>query len=103
MEETRDNSNPDGGAGRSRWALYAALLVLYLLHNDLWLWNEARLILGLPVGLLYHVGFCIVTSVVLAMLVKWAWPALDTNAEEDLAPSREDGGEWSPKHQDSGR
>ena len=54
--------------------LYAALVVLYLLHNDLWLWNDARLVLGLPAGLAYHVGFCIVTSVVLTLLVVHAWP-----------------------------
>ena len=54
--------------------LYAALVVLYLLHNDLWLWNDARLILGLPAGLAYHVGFAIATSAVLAMLVIHAWP-----------------------------
>ncbi len=70
MEETRSS------AGR-RWAIYAALLILYLLHNDLWLWNDARLILGLPVGLLYHVIFCLVTSAVLAIAVKWAWPTFE--------------------------
>ena len=54
--------------------LYAALVVLYLLHNDLWLWNDSRLVFGLPTGLAYHVGFCIATSVVLALLVIHAWP-----------------------------
>ena len=54
--------------------LYLALVALYLLHNDLWLWNDARLVLGLPAGLAYHVGFCIAASVVLTFLVKYAWP-----------------------------
>jgi hypothetical protein len=54
--------------------LYAALVVLYLLHNDLWLWNDASLILGLPAGLAYHIGFSIATSAVLALLVIYAWP-----------------------------
>ena len=54
--------------------LYAALVVLYVLHNDLWLWNDSRLVLGLPAGLAYHVGFCIATSVVLTLLVVHAWP-----------------------------
>jgi hypothetical protein len=54
--------------------LYAALIVLYLLHNDLWLWNDASLIFGLPAGLAYHIGFAIATSVVLALLVTYAWP-----------------------------
>lgn len=54
--------------------LYAALVVLYLLHNDLWLWNDASLVLGLPAGLAYHIGFSIVTSIVLTLLVIQAWP-----------------------------
>jgi uncharacterized oligopeptide transporter (OPT) family protein len=58
------------------WALllYAALATLYLLHNDLWLWNDPSLVLGLPVGLVYHVVFCLATSAVLALLVTYAWP-----------------------------
>jgi hypothetical protein len=57
-----------------RWPLYAALLVLYLLHNDLWLWNDAALVLGHPVGLVYHVGFSFAAAVVLTLLVLKAWP-----------------------------
>jgi len=54
--------------------LYALLVVLYLLHNDLWLWNDARLVFGLPAGLAYHIGFSIATSAVLTLLVIYAWP-----------------------------
>jgi len=54
--------------------LYAALVALYLLHNDLWLWNDASLVFGLPAGLAYHIGFCIATSIVLTLLVIHAWP-----------------------------
>lgn len=54
--------------------LYAALVVLYLLHNDLWLWNDSNLVLGLPAGLAYHVGFAVATSIVLTLLVIHAWP-----------------------------
>lgn len=57
-----------------RWPLYAALLVLYVLHNDIWLWNDARLVFGLPVGLVYHIGFSLATGAVLALLVLKAWP-----------------------------
>lgn len=58
----------------SRGLLYGALFVLYLLHNDLWFWNDARLVLGLPVGLLYHIGFCIAASFLMWGLVTNAWP-----------------------------
>jgi hypothetical protein len=61
---------------RRRWAtlLYAALAALYLLHNDVWLWNDSRLWLGLPAGLIYHIGFCVAASAVLGLLVVYAWP-----------------------------
>lgn len=99
MEETTNGPGASKPPAGGRWALYAALLILYLLHNDLWLWNDARLVFGLPVGLLYHVVFCLVTSVVLAMLVKWAWPSLEVPG--DPPPRRERGGEWSPaRHAD---
>ena len=58
-----------------RWTLYTAVIVLYVLHNDLWLWNNPRLILGMPVGLLYHVGFCVAAAVLMTLLVNYAWPA----------------------------
>lgn len=64
--------------------LYLALVVLYLLHNDLWLWHDARLVFGLPVGLVYHIGFAVATSVVLTLLVIHAWPDhLDREAGEE--------------------
>ena len=61
---------------RRRWAtlLYAALAALYLLHNDLWLWNDSRLWLGLPAGLVYHIGFCVAVSAVLGLMVVYVWP-----------------------------
>ncbi len=100
--------------GAIRWTLYAALAALYLLHNDLWLWSDARLVLGLPAGLLYHVAYCLVTSAVLAMLVGWAWPAFDVDdvgagldsAGEGARPSptdRRDAERASPRPGEPGR
>ena len=36
-----------------------AFLLLFVLHHDLWFWDDATLILGLPVGLTYHVALCL--------------------------------------------
>ncbi|HVR09488.1 MAG TPA: DUF3311 domain-containing protein [Thermoanaerobaculia bacterium] len=70
------------------WRLltYGALVALYLLHNDLWLWNDSRLVLGLPAGLFYHLAFCIVTAAVLGVLVVRAWPPW---SDADLAAERQ--------------
>ena len=54
--------------------LYLALFALYLLHNDLWFWHDSQLLAGLPIGLSYHIGFCLLASLLMAGLVKWAWP-----------------------------
>ena len=61
-------------ARAARVTAYAALPVLYLLHNDLWFWDDPGRFLGLPVGLTYHILFS--SAVVLAMwrLVRVAWP-----------------------------
>jgi hypothetical protein len=72
--------------------LYAALVVLYLLHNDLWLWNDASLVLGLPAGLAYHIGFAVATSIVLTLLVIHAWPEhLDLDTGDLESGDRESG------------
>ena len=57
-----------------RGLLYGALLLAFVLHNDLWLWNEARLVAGLPIGLAYHVVFCLAVAGLLWALVRFAWP-----------------------------
>ena len=62
--------------------LYLALAGLYLLHNDLFLWNDDCLIGGFPSGLLYHVAYCIAASVLMFLMVRFAWPA-ELNVDPD--------------------
>jgi hypothetical protein len=54
-----------------------AVVLLYVLHQDLWFWHHARpLVFGfLPIGLFYHAAFTLATSGVLWLLVKAAWPS----------------------------
>jgi hypothetical protein len=70
-------------------AIYVALVALYLLHNDLWLWNDSRLVLGLPIGLVYHVAFCFATAAVLGVLVVRVWPPWSGAPDADLAAERQ--------------
>jgi hypothetical protein len=55
----------------------AAVALLYVLHQDLWFWRDARpLVFGfLPIGLFYHAAFTVATTGALWLLVKFAWPA----------------------------
>jgi hypothetical protein len=48
-------------------AVVAALLALFVLHNDLWWWDDPTLVLGLPIGLLYHLSFCLAAAVLMAV------------------------------------
>jgi hypothetical protein len=43
--------------------------LFYLLHNDLWQWNDPRLVLGLPVGLVYHLAYCLVAAALMGLLL----------------------------------
>ena len=58
----------------TRWILYIALVVLFLLHNDFWLWNNPDWVLGFPVGLLYHIGFCVAAATLMALMVNHVLP-----------------------------
>jgi hypothetical protein len=70
--------------------LTLCVLVLYALHQDLWFWRSARpLVFGfVPVGLAYHAVFCLVTVVLMAVLVRYAWPeSLEAEVEGREAAS----------------
>ena len=58
------------------WTATLLVIVFYVLHQDVWFWHDARpLVLGfLPIGLFYHAVFTVACSVLLALLVKFAWP-----------------------------
>ena len=74
---------------RSLLAFVAA--ALYLLHQDLWFWHEARpLVFGfLPVGLAYHAAYCLAVSLLMWMLTRVAWPAhLDRPAPDATRDGR---------------
>jgi hypothetical protein len=58
--------------------LLLSLLVLtvFLLHQDVWNWTKIEpLVFGfLPIGLSYHAGYAILSAIMMAVLVKFAWP-----------------------------
>jgi hypothetical protein len=56
--------------------LILAVVSLYALHQDFWFWSQARpLAFGfLPVGLTYHALYSIAAALLMALLVRVAWP-----------------------------
>lgn len=72
-----------------RALLVLAVAALYALHQDLWLWRTARpLVFGfVPAGLFYHACFSVAASLVMWLLVTYAWPA-HLEKEAERPPSR---------------
>ena len=73
-----------------------ALLVLttaafYAAHQDVWFWKSAEpLVLGfIPPGLAYHVVYTLAASLLMWVLVRYAWPShLEQEVEEKLHKDR---------------
>ncbi|MCI0415909.1 hypothetical protein L0222_24295 [bacterium] len=64
-------------------SLYIGLVLLYLLHNDLFLWNDECLIRGIPSGLAYHLVFCVAATLLMTALTRYAWPeGLEVDSEK---------------------
>ena len=45
------------------------IALFYLLHNDLWLWHDSSLVLGLPAGLVYHLAYCLAAAALMGLLL----------------------------------
>lgn len=54
------------------------IVALAVVRHDLWWWDDPSRVLGLPIGLAYHVAFCFVVAVVMALFVRE-----DTAARDD--------------------
>jgi hypothetical protein len=78
-----------------RTAVFLMMGALYVLHNDLWWWDDPSLVLGLPVGLAYHVAFCLAVVAVMGLAIRWAWPRglePEAGAEPGSPPADRAGG-----------
>ncbi len=69
----------------TRILLVVVVTALYVLHQDFWFWRTANpLVFGfVPIGLFYHACFSVAASLVMWLLVKYAWPAhLESEVEQ---------------------
>ena len=58
-----------------RAAIWIAAIVLLLLHQDVWFWDDRTMVMGfMPVGLFYHALFSLAAGGLWALAVKFAWP-----------------------------
>lgn len=77
-----------------RYAIYLCIIALAILHQDVWFWDDRRLLLGfLPIGLAYHALFSVCAATVWALAVKFAWPSTVEDIERAGDPAPGDGAE----------
>ena len=58
-----------------RLLVIGLVILLLILHQDFWLWDDTSVVLGfLPVGLAYHAAFCLATAGVGWLAVTYCWP-----------------------------
>jgi hypothetical protein len=64
--------------------LLLLILALYVAHQDFWNWSKSDpMLFGfLPAGLAYQAAFSIACAVLMAILVKTAWPKELENTQD---------------------
>ena len=66
-------------------------IVLAVIHQDFWFWDDNSLVLGfMPIGLAYHAMYSIVAACLWGLAIKIAWPhELEALAAESPEESSE--------------
>lgn len=66
----------------STW-LWIVVVLLIIVHQDNWLWNNDTLVLGfVPIGLFFHVCLSIAAAITWYLATIFAWPSeLEVAAE----------------------
>lgn len=68
--------------------VWGVLILLAVIHQDVWFWDDATLIFGfVPIGLLFHLAISIAAGVTWWMATRYCWP----NLIEDASQSDEGG------------
>lgn len=70
--------------------IWVLVVVLIILHQDNWLWENDYLVFGfIPIGLFFHACISIAASITWFLATKFAWPhelemsAFETNETTD--------------------
>jgi len=75
-----------------RILLVVAFIALYVLHQDFWFWRTAYpLVFGfVPIGLFYQGCFAVAASLLMWLLVTFAWPShLEREFENESEPEED--------------
>ena len=63
-----------------KYAVWGLVLLLAILHHDLWFWEDSTLVAGImPIGLCYHACLSLAAAVVWYLATKFVWPFDDAD------------------------
>ncbi len=66
--------------------VWGLVLLLIVLHQDLWFWTDERLVFGfLPIGLAWHMGISLGASLTWLLATWFCWPADNAAGEGGAA------------------
>ena len=55
-------------------AVWYLVFLLVIAHHDFWYWDKSDTVLGMPIGLAYHIALSIGVAVFWALVCVFAWP-----------------------------
>ena len=67
------------------WIIGALVLLLLILHQDNWFWDDDTLVFGfLPIGLFWHACLSIAASLVWWLATHIAWPVDEAKVQRQV-------------------
>ena len=73
-----------------RMAIWVMVLILLIIHQDFWNWNDGTLVFGfMPMGLFYHACISLAAGCVWFMACQFAWPEDETESDDASRPDGE--------------
>ena len=80
-----------------KYIVWGLVVLLIILHQDVWLWDNDTLVAGfLPVTLLYHACLSLAAGMTWYLATKFAWPSVledGQELEESASTQQAEGGE----------
>ena len=76
-----------------KYVVWGLILLLVVLHQDVWFWHDATLVFGfMPITLLYHAMISLAAGFTWWLATKYAWPAELEAAETPVSEAKGDAG-----------
>ena len=67
-----------------KYVVWGLVVLLVILHQDVWLWDNDTLVGGfMPITLLYHAGISLGAGMIWFLATKYAWPLVSEELPAD--------------------